>query len=83
MNKVLKYFLCLLFTMLAINFLTSLHSFFINTDTYLESARINANPKAEDVIETGKTLEKQLTSTVNDLKDKNGEDYPATRYYVL
>lgn len=77
MNKILKYFLCVLLTILAINFLTGFRSFCVNTDTYLESASINANPKAEDVIETGKTLEKQLTNTINDLKDKNGEDYPA------
>ena len=77
MNKVLKYFLCVLFTILTINFLTSFHSFRINTNSYFESASINANPKAEDVIKTGQTLEKELSNTINDLKNKNGEDYPA------
>lgn len=77
MNKFLKYLLCILFSILAINFLVSLNSFLKNTESYLESAAINANPKAEDVITTGQTLEKQLDKTINDLKDKNGEDYPA------
>lgn len=77
MNKFLKYLLCVLFSILAINFLVSLTSFLKNTDSYLESASINSNPKAEDVITTGQTLEKQLDKTINELKNKNGEDYPA------
>lgn len=77
MNKLLKYFVCILFSILAINFLTNLGSFCTNTDNYLESARINARPKAEDVMETGKTLENQLNTTINDLKKANGDDYPA------
>ena len=77
MNKFLKYLLCVLFSILAINFLVSLTSFLKNTDSYLESANINSNPKAEDVITTGQTLEKQLDKNINELKNKNGEDYPA------
>ena len=77
MNKFLKYLLCVLFSILAINFLVSLTSFLKNTDSYLESANINSNPKAEDVINTGQTLEKQLDKNINELKNKNGEDYPA------
>ena len=77
MNKFLKYLLCVLFSILAINFLVSLTSFLKNTDSYLESTNINSNPKAEDVITTGQTLEKQLDKNINELKNKNGEDYPA------
>ncbi len=60
MNKFLKYLLCVLFSILAINFLISLTSFIRNTDSYLESARINAHPKAEDVITTRANFRKAI-----------------------
>ena len=77
MNKFIKYLLCILFSMLAINFLVNVISFFNNTESYLTPARITSNPTAEDLVELANDLENQLESLTNDLKEKNGEDYPA------
>lgn len=77
MNKFLKYLLCITLTIIVVNFLTSLTSFLRNTDTYLTSARITAKPNDEETIDMGQKVEKQLDSTINDLKEDYGENYPA------
>ena len=77
MNKFIKYLLCILFSILAINFLINVISFFNNTESYLTPARITANPTSEDLVELATDLENQLDSLTTDLKEQNGEDYPA------
>ena len=77
MNKFLKYLLCILFSILAINFLTNIVSFFINTNSYLIPAKITTNPKSENLTEIAAELETQINTVITDLKNENGEDYPA------
>lgn len=77
MNKFLKYLLCIIFSILAISFLTNAISFVKSTDSYLTPARITANPTSEDLIEVATELETQLDTLSTDLKEQNGEDYPA------
>ena len=77
MNKFIKYLLCILFSILAVNFLVSFFSFFNYTDSYLTPARITKNPTSEDLVSLAKNLETQLDSLTTDLKEQNGEDYPA------
>ena len=77
MNKFVKYLLCILFSILAINFLVNLISFFYNTEAYLTPAKITANPTSENLISSATELENQLDSLITDLKEQNGEDYPA------
>lgn len=77
MNKFVKYLLYILFSILAINFLVNLISFFYNTEAYLTPAKITANPTSENLISSATELENQLDSLITDLKEQNGEDYPA------
>lgn len=77
MNKFIKYLLCILFSILAVNFLVNFFSFCNYTDSYLTPARITSNPNSEDLISLANDVETQLDSLTSDLKEQNGEDYPA------
>jgi hypothetical protein len=77
MNKFVKYLLCILFSILAINFLVSAVSFFKETQSYLIPAHTTANPTSEDLVSIATDLETQLDTVISDLKEQNGEDYPA------
>lgn len=77
MKKITKYFLCILFSILAINFLVNAISAFSKNSDYLFNSKVAKNPKAEEIITLGKNVEKQLDETITAVKEKNGEDYPA------
>lgn len=77
MNKFFKYLLCIFFSIVAINFLLSIIGFFRYNSAYLMQAKINANPTSEAVTSMGQKLENTLETQINDLKTKNGEEYPA------
>ena len=77
MNKVVKYLLCVFFSILAINFIVSAVSCFSSISSYLIPSEIVKNPKDESIISVGKDLESTIEDTTDDLKDAHGEDYPA------
>jgi hypothetical protein len=44
---------------------------------YLTPARITANPTSEELVSVANDLETQLNTLTDELKENNGEDYPA------
>lgn len=77
MNKVIKYLLCIFFSILAINFIVSAVSCFSSISNYLMRSQIVKNPNNESMISLGKELETTIEHTIEDLKSAQGEDYPA------
>lgn len=77
MNKFKKYLLCLLFSILAINFIVSAISFFDSFSQYLIPSQIKKEPTNDSLISIGKDLEKTLENTIYELNETHGEDYPA------
>lgn len=77
MKKITKYLLCVFFSILAINFLVNGFYAIKSNSSYLFSSRVAKNPKAEEVISLGKNIEEELEKSITNVKDTNGEDYPA------
>lgn len=77
MNKLKKYILCLLFSILAINFIVSASSFFSSLSKYLIPSQISKEPTNESLITLGSEIEKTLENTVYELNETHGENYPA------
>lgn len=77
MNKVVKYLLCILFSILSINFIVSASSCFSSISQYLIPAEIIKNPTNEEVVSSGKDLESIIEDSTAELKEAHGEDYPA------
>lgn len=77
MNKFKKYLLCLLFSILAINFIVSANSFFTSLSQYLIPSQIKKDPNNDSLVSIGKNLEETLENTIYELTETHGEDYPA------
>lgn len=77
MNKFKKYLLCLLFSILAINFIVSASSFFTSLSQYLIPSQIKKDPNNDSLVSIGKDLEGTLENTIYELTETHGEDYPA------
>lgn len=77
MNKFIKYFLCIFFSILAINFIVSIIAFCSNISDYLIPSKIEKDPKNDSLVSIGKKFESTLDDTIYELKETHGEDYPA------
>lgn len=77
MNKLIKYFLCVFFSILVVNFFISAGTCFSNMNEYLIPSKIVKEPTNENFISIGKELETTIENSNLELKDAHGEDYPA------
>lgn len=83
LKQIGKYLLCVFCSILVINFIVSMASFFSKLDSYFTPSRISKDPTNEGLLSAVEDLEKDINTNIEEIKDVYGENYPtlAIFYY--